>query len=178
MNTVDREAINSEESEEECPLKMIYDWKRDVVHNKNIAISRKSDSSPGFIGKSDEKIKKSMWKNLKGYGRNLHYSSNLKNDDLFEILNSDKEGISENNKVEVKNQKPKILKSNAKEESKYLMKKGRRELESSEDDYSDGENTLYYQSIQEKVKRLRSNIDTLPNNDEEEIKTSGTLIAS
>jgi predicted adenine nucleotide alpha hydrolase (AANH) superfamily ATPase len=61
MNTVDMEAINSEESEDDVVQYPIYDWKKDTVNKRNIAISRKSDSEIHDILKTNsEKIKKTQ----------------------------------------------------------------------------------------------------------------------
>lgn len=79
-------------------------------------------------------------------------------------MNSDKEGRSEpkeENKYEAKRQNDSF---GGTEENKYYKSKGgrsnkkakhhkHRELESSEDYYSDDIDTAYYQNIQEKVKR-------------------------
>jgi hypothetical protein len=79
-------------------------------------------------------------------------------------LNSDKEGRSEP-KEEIKYEARRQNESfTATEENKYYKSKGgrsykkvkyrkHRELESSEDYYSDDIDTAYYQNIQEKVKR-------------------------
>ena len=60
------EAINSEESEEDLanhPLKTIYDWRRDTVHNGNIEISRKSNSnSAANLRNNSDKISRKFMK--------------------------------------------------------------------------------------------------------------------
>lgn len=89
---------------------------------------------------------------------------NLRNNDLFDILNSDREGRSEYKEEEKFERREMKTDLNDEEESKRPSQKKypamskysaprRRELESSEEDYSDDNNTTYYLNIQEKVKR-------------------------
>jgi hypothetical protein len=71
MKTVDMEAMNSEESEEETgpyPMKTIFDWQRDTVNKKNISINRRTDFDiADSIREKSERVRKTQSRTNMGY---------------------------------------------------------------------------------------------------------------
>ena len=97
----------------------------------------------------------------------------MKNFDLLEILNSDREGRSENKeedkydaRFEEENEERKGNSYREFHVMEKIPKHRHRELESSEDYYSEDVNTTYYKNMQESAKRLRRD-------DQEESKSLG-----